>query len=355
MIALAQSQQAWATAARLVSAAGRWWWTEIKTMLPVSLRHALEGRRATALLVAGGDSIVLRMPATGEEIDLRHAGRRNLRSTRAIVCVPPDAVLRTVLALPAAVEENLAEVLLFELDRRTPFAAAEVWVAHRILGRDRIRGTIDVELAVVPRRIVGDALAEATRLGLAVDLLDLSDPIGARAMIARLDGTGGRARGIARLGGVRSGALALGGILAVAALLAPVIRSGHADAALREQLATARLAATRASEIETEIDRLAGDAAFLSDRRRREARAIDILAEVTRRLPDGTWLEDFSFDARDITLAGYSNSSSGLILRLTQSNLIAEPHFESPVTVDAASGRERFTIRARRLNRKDAP
>jgi hypothetical protein len=70
---------------------------------------------------------------------------------------------------------------------------------------------------------------------------------------------------------------------------------------------------------------------------------------MTAQLPDGTWLEEFILDPKTVKLIGYSNSSSALIPLLTKSALIAEPHFDSPVTTDSATGRERFEIGARRI------
>ena len=39
--------------------------------------------------------------------------------------------------MPAATEENLPQVLSFEMDRLTPFRSDEVYFDHRVVGRDR--------------------------------------------------------------------------------------------------------------------------------------------------------------------------------------------------------------------------
>ena len=53
---------------------------------------------------------------------------------RVVVALPPDQVLRKTINLPAAVEDNLAQVLAYDLDRHTPFKPEEVCFDARIVG-----------------------------------------------------------------------------------------------------------------------------------------------------------------------------------------------------------------------------
>jgi hypothetical protein len=62
----------------------------------------------------------------------------------------------------AATEENLRQVLAFEMDRLTPFRAEEVYFDLRVLARDMAPGTLSVLLAVARRELV-DARVERLR------------------------------------------------------------------------------------------------------------------------------------------------------------------------------------------------
>ena len=72
--------------------------------------------------------------------------------------LPAEAGLRRQLVLPAAAADRLRDVLGFEIDRQTPFAAADVRYDHRLIGR-RSDGQLDVELVVVPRAALEARLA----------------------------------------------------------------------------------------------------------------------------------------------------------------------------------------------------
>ena len=52
---------------------------------------------------------------------------------------------------PVATEENLGEVIGYELDRLTPFSADEALFGYRVIGRDDEKGIIKVYLTVLPR------------------------------------------------------------------------------------------------------------------------------------------------------------------------------------------------------------
>ena len=71
-----------------------------------------------------------------------------------------------------------------------------------------------------------------------------------------------------------------------------------------------------------------------------------MLADVTERLPDGTWLVQLRWQGDKLVMAGYSPSATPLIAELEDSLYLSEVRFGSPVTPDPRIGRERFNITA---------
>src|SRR4029450_1477973 len=59
--------------------------------------------------------------------------RRTARAWRTdvVLCLQPECVLRLRVALPLAAQENLEEVLGFEMERLTAFKAGEVYYSPR--------------------------------------------------------------------------------------------------------------------------------------------------------------------------------------------------------------------------------
>jgi len=71
---------------------------------------------------------------------------------------------------------------------------------------------------------------------------------------------------------------------------------------------------------------------------------LQILAEVTRVLPDNTWLLRFDVNGAEIRLQGQSTAASELIQLLESSPLFQEAQFRSSVVQIPRSDRERFHV-----------
>lgn len=78
-----------------------------------------------------------------------------------------------------------------------------------------------------------------------------------------------------------------------------------------------------------EIAQFDGDERYLIDYKRKAPSASEILSELTRALPDNTWLVQLTLNANETQLSGFSTSASSLLLLIGQSSLFVEPRFRS--------------------------
>src|SRR6185295_2369308 len=120
----------------------RWWRGEIVRMLPQRFA-AFGGGGSTPLVLVEGDEVIVIDP---------HAppGAEKRANVAGLDGGGKRALVRTLLegagvTLPAATEENLAQVLGFEMDRLTPFKSDEVYFDQRVVSRDAADGQITVE------------------------------------------------------------------------------------------------------------------------------------------------------------------------------------------------------------------
>ena len=82
-------------------------------------------------------------------IDEHRGDRDNL-----FLAVPGSKVIVKRLSLPSPTEENLKEVLGFEMDRYTPFTLEEVYFDFKIVKRDEAKNLIQVLLMVVKKEVI---------------------------------------------------------------------------------------------------------------------------------------------------------------------------------------------------------
>lgn len=258
--------------------------------------------------------------------------------------LPSALVLRRPLRLPAAAVGRLHDVARFEIDRQTPFGAEQVWYDVR-LGDPRDDDQLDAELVVVPRRAVEgtQGVPAGWRGQLAgVDVLDVDgQPLGVNLLpVAQRHA---RSDPSARWNWLL---LAIGLVaVAVAARLLLDNREAAADALQAQVQASAQRARAVATQRQQLLDLIDG-AAFFEQQRAAKPAAIEVWNELSRRLPDGTYLEKFSMEGDELQLIGLSSEASSLVERLEGAPTWRTPSLSGVLQSDAGQGRDRFTMTA---------
>jgi len=339
-----------------------WWGRSLAAWLPRGWRAALGLDRGRLLLSAQGDALQLRR----EDGDgLHDAGQASLPAlvvdnpVDPLAPVIPPALadlprwlllpaatgLRRRLQLPAAAADRLRDVLSFEIDRQTPFAAADVVHDARIAGR-RADGQLDVDLVVVP---LARLQAQREAIG----------PVAGTLAGIDLAGSDGAPLGVNLLPPEhrsqladpwRHGNLALGAVTLVALVMGmwQVLdnRREAADAFERD-LAPRAAQARQVAAQRQELSAIVAGQAFLDRTHSERPTTVEVLDELTRRIPDGTWLEKLSIRGDQLTLVGQSNEASSLVRTLEASQLWDAPALTGPLQADPRTGRDRFTLVAK--------
>src|SRR5690606_20385566 len=101
-----------------------------------------------------------------------------------------------------------------------------------------------------------------------------------------------------------------------------------------------------ASAQRQELATLIAGQAFLDNARGQRPAATGGIDELTRRIPDGTYLEKISLDDRQLMLIGLSGEAAGLIGRLQGAELWRSPALAGALQPEPSSGRDRFTLTA---------
>jgi general secretion pathway protein L len=350
---------------RRAAAFWHWWTGEISRLLPERF-SMLRGARGVPLLALQGDELTLIAPHPGHGGDQkliidrldeprRRAAVRSLldragesRGRARAVMDRGDVLVRRV-SMPAATEENLAQVLAFEMDRLSPFRADEVYFDHRVVARDAQSGQIQVELAIARRNVV-DALVQRLRdLGVNVQGVTLRGdaPRSGEALDLLPSAQRGERRS-PRERVILYALLAAVVVLALAALLLPIYKKREGVVALLPVVTRAKQEAEATDAIVRELDRLAADYNFVLARKHGTYPAGAYIEELSRLLPDNTWLSSFDIKTvgktREVQLAGETTSSSKLIEVLEQSKLLQNAAPRGSMTRGGVPGTERFMI-----------
>ncbi len=339
-----------------------WWLGELVGLLPVRLRAPFGHGRPVLMVEIGERTATLDSAKGGArrrlgevKLDegagpggrdeaLRLIRRGRLGGAELAVVVPAGQALRQVVELPAAANENLREVVAFEMDRHTPFKAEDVYFDCRVAGADPRLDRISVDLAVVPKDVADGALRVVRAWGLDPDRLEVA---GADAGgLNLLPAAGARTQGSAsRRLSLMLAACAAGLVLLIAYL--PLLRQQAQLSQIDAELTQARADAVAVDRLKTRVASLAERGGFFAQRKAATPTVTEVFQEVTRLLPDNTYLAQLGVRGDQLALSGYSGKASALIAQLEQSELLAEVRFSSPVTLDRRVGLDRFNLAAR--------
>ena len=316
----------------------RWWFGEIKAVF-----GAGEGG-------AGGPDQRLWLDVDLTSERWAHAGDEpgaaELRRRTVVLRLTGDSVLRSEVELPAAAEENLRQVLTFEMDRQTPFTADEVLFDYRVLSR--IDGRVRVLLAVAPKLPLDDMLERLASAGARVEaVVPESEP----ALNLLPPERRPRRR---RLAGAVNTVLAVAAVaLAAVALGLPLYRKMQVVEQLEPRVAQVRTEAREVRELREQIETLYREMSFVIREKERVPRMLDLWEEVTRLLPDDTWVRELDYSDGTLQLRGETSSAPRVVALLEASDMLAEVRFQAPVT-QIRDGREEFFLAAQVVGAEDA-
>jgi len=350
--------------ARLVSF-WRWWTGELRKVAYerfAALRGM--GEVPTVSLEASALAVLRPLPPDGAEARIDLAGLEPARAQAALRTLlervgesrgrvqlalsPQEALVRRV-TMPAATEENLAQVLAFEMDRLTPFRAEDVYFDYRIVGRDAAAGQLALQLAVARRERVDGFVARLRALGASVQGVVVREGLGGPAGALDLlpsEQRGERESVNERL--VQRSLVAAVVILFALALLIPLWRKRETVIALLPLVAKAQQEAQATDRIGRDVERQVEDYNFLLAKKLSAYPVLAYLEEVSRLLPDNTWLQQMQYKlngkTHELQMTGETASSSKLIEVLTSSKLLRNPTPRGTTTRGSTPNSERFTI-----------
>lgn len=337
-----------------------WWGGELRALLPARWQALFTSGNVWCLLrhengqwrVQRTDQLQASVPwsdmldAPEQQAMLKAAvAEVDPQDLRLALCLSPEFILRRELALPEAARDNLRQIGAFEMDRQTPFRIEQVYYDLREVAAPAPAGRITAELVVAPRAAVDAKLEQLRNAGIAIDAVDICD--GDRRLgVNLLPPEQARAHRDPRRR--LNLALAAGAVLLCLLCLGQWLHNRQdALAAMQAQVEDMRADAQKVAQLRKQLEDTAGAAGFLARRKIDSVAVVDVLQDLTTRIPDDTWLERFTVanDGR-VGIQGQSAKAASLIDVLQSSKLLTGANFQGVIQRDPATNKERFYMDA---------
>ena len=332
-----------------------WWSGEIFAILPENLRDAIAQRRQKLFLETDGQALQLSLGSWGSRQEVGQApltapaeAQEKLPrdAQQTILLMPEGKVLTRSLTLPLATEENLHEVLGFEMDQHTPFNAAKVYYDFVVTGRDSARQELLVDLVYSPCSEVDPLLEAIAGHDLDVDVVTSRGRDGSNLRSVNLLPEELRHSRRVSPRRLNVALAALCAALLVVAIALPILQKNEALALLEEQVQAAAAVAREGNQVRRDLEKMADASRFLLEKKRSEIMAVTLLDEISRIIPDHTWVLRLDISATEMQVQGQSEASASLIALVEASPLFENASFRSPVVQVPGTDADRFHLSA---------
>ncbi|MFS8146427.1 PilN domain-containing protein [Rhizobium sp. BR 249] len=316
-----------------------WWSTEVQRMLP----H-WSSRIDYPVIQISRTGVAVRQPdATQAEAAALGDLPKVLEGTQICTLLfAEDRYISRQIAGSALPYTRAKEIAEADLIAQTPFRSEEVYCVPAG-GKD---GSPCV-YAIIKRTFADPYVSALAAAGIKIKAISLGK---ADAIVARIP-----ERALREIVPKAARTLPRSYIVATVSsilVLAIGITAGHAffryDSALSALDSDIALKRQRAVSVRAALNERTKKASAVEIARRRKDEAIPVIAvweEISRRLPDSTWLSDLSLDRGTLTVSGFAQSAAGLIGPLEESLLFSEPNFTSPIVRVPGQSGEHFEMR----------
>ncbi|HAO33886.1 MAG TPA: PilN domain-containing protein [Candidatus Competibacter sp.] len=332
-----------------------WWREGLLAWLPLATRRWLAGSSRRLVVALDGGEWALARDEAGQIQELERLDRtapdwsaaakwfKTEKPQQLVVRFPADQALIRGLSLPLAAEKNPRQVAGFEMDRLTPFTAAQVYYDTTVLERQLDQRRLRVELTALPQAGVEPVLAALRQQGLQPDVVDVA---GGRPGLNLLPVEQRVRRGLAqrRLWAVL---VVCALLLVAAAAVLPIWQQRQLLIGVLAKADKLQPAANQALALRDQLERAIETSRMLLQKKQALPPKVDLLRELTAILPDDTWLERLQIKGDNLQIIGQSAKASALIGIVDTSKFMNSPGFASPVTIDPRFGKERFMLNAR--------
>ena len=327
-----------------------WWPDELRNALGARFRASTAKPDVTVRVMRGGVEIApgaeaknTFAPVIVAEPSQIGSTLRSLSPGRPVVAVivEPERYLKRRLSAVRLPRSRLIAMAQLDLQSATPFNLADFFLIVPAYD-DRIP---DSSYYTVRKSVLGPVVEGLKAGGYAINSLSVADagrvlPVD-RPSFAEIAGRS-MAAGIARKSMTIGMATAAAGVIAVVGAAHWRYATAGAEIDRKIEVADAQVRSLR--KLLTDRDAKIAQIGVVRDEKKGTVPFVSILEEMSRAIPDTTWLTEVSVTGDMVRFAGFAESAAALIPILESSPLFSAPTFMEPVVRVVNQEGERFSI-----------
>lgn len=337
-----------------------WWLAELAGMLPSS--NSIAGKNTQRGLIVRLDekntSLQWEERQTTEVVATKftsalalekynHAIHKDkkLAVDTCSIQLPNKKILRRLITLPSSTEENLQNVVSYEMDRYTPFSKDDVYFDVKVKERNQKDQKITVELSVIKKTILDEVIefASASNISIQNTFVVVSEEGDSVEHFAFIQDQG-QSNAQRNPSKVNKYLAILAVLLALVALALPIVKNYWQAELYKSELLVMDEDVNQVRALQAKYKAIKQDVDFIAQQTSHSMQALDLLNELSKIVPDDTSLTRLLLEDGVVRVRGNSKAASRLISIIDSSENFVGVRFVAPVTQNSKTGKESFTI-----------
>ena len=334
-----------------------WWKEELTSIIPMPIRQLLINKNKLVLEIINSEAEIYRIIGSKKnhisrininDLSSNQVGRivREGNVTEKILVIPKQQVLEKHVTFPMATEENIREVLSYEMDRLTPFTSSQVYYDYYLVSRNKQKSTIELKLIIVPKEKIDNLLNDLAQIGFKPHVLTVNSDMAEKGVQINLLPMEKRAKKINALKIINYSLTAIAILLLFIALLLPIWNKIKYIETLEPEVQNYTNSAEEILTLRKQVEKAEEEALFLVEKKQASILILRIIDELTQIIPDDTWINQVDVTENEVHLYGESVSSASLLPIIESSKIFSNAQFRSPVTQNRQNNTERFHLSA---------
>lgn len=340
-----------------------WWKSQLKSFVPVKYQAQLFPQPTKVLLVQNDENVEVWLQADDatQKQESKNSEEQWWHQVQHIInqadgkkvivqyLIPNETALVRKIGLPQGAKENLDDVISFELDKYVPFSANQVQLAYKIDKENSNDEKLLLDLAVIPKQEIQKIIKFCDEKSVTLDGIDVNtsdvnnDPRIIGVNLLPQDNRKAFDYFNLKLN------VGLGVVLlvliyfvmytSIANKEGRIERLTEINAELQKQARTAKL-------LRKELKSVIVSSKFLKNKKDSLPSMGTLIADLTTRLPDSTYVTRLKVNAERLEIAGQSDNANSLVPELNKSENWYAPQIVGGVVPDPRTQKEKFTIKA---------
>lgn len=255
--------------------------------------------------------------------------------------LPTKHVLTLKKAFPESLKANLDQSIGYQIDRITPFSADKVYFAAHASDHDRKKKQIVAEVFASPKRYVDVLLNKLKNSG-----LDDVNAISVKGYDASVNLAPAEKKAFLEQSRFSKwplyfflGALCL-------SLMLPAVYQQRRVVQIDAAITDFRKEAAEQLAIRDQLFAAEEALSFLEKKRQHSPMALDVIEKLSQQIPANTWLERLELKGQTLEIRGESDQALALIDLLEESKDFSDVRFNSPVSLNKRTKKDKFHIQA---------